>query len=124
MKVILLNGSAHSNGSTYRALSQLAKTLEENDIDTNNKKAEFGIFIGEDLARGKGIGTESTILTIKYGFEELKLHKIFLRVFANNYSAIKAYEKAGFIYEGTAKDDIMLPNGEFQDIVFMSIINK
>lgn len=94
------------------------------DIDTNNKKAEFGIFIGEDLARGKGIGTESTILTIKYGFEELKLHKIFLRVFANNYSAIKAYEKAGFIYEGTAKDDIMLPNGEFQDIVFMSIINK
>lgn len=94
------------------------------DIDTNNKKAEFGIFIGEDVSRGKGIGTESTLFTIKYGFEELKLHKIFLRVFANNYSAIKAYEKAGFIYEGTAKDDIMLPNGEFQDIIFMSTINK
>lgn len=50
------------------------------------------------------------------------LHKIFLRVFSNNISAIKAYEKAGFIYEGTAKEDILLPDGTYQDIVFMSII--
>lgn len=46
MKVILLNGSAHSNGSTYRALSQLAKTLEENDIDIKL------IQIGTDTIRG------------------------------------------------------------------------
>lgn len=94
------------------------------DIDTKNKKAEFGIFIGEDLARGKGIGTKSVELTVKYAFEELKLHKVFLRVFSNNVPAIKSYEKSGFEYEGTAKDDIILPNGEYQDIVFMSIINK
>lgn len=50
------------------------------------------------------------------------LHKIFLRVFSNNISAIKAYEKAGFVYEGKAKDDILLPDGKYQDINFMSII--
>ena len=89
-----------------------------------NKKAEFGIFIGEDSARGRGIGSESVKLTIKYAFEELKLHKVFLRVFANNIQATKAYEKAGFEYEGTSKDDIILPSGEYQDIIFMAIINK
>lgn len=94
------------------------------DIDMKNKKAEFGIFIGEDSARGRGIGSESVKLTIKYAFEELKLHKVFLRVFANNIQAIKAYEKAGFEYEGTSKDDIILPSGEYQDIIFMAIINK
>ena len=29
------------------------------DVDKMNRKAEFGIFIGEDSARKKGIGTES-----------------------------------------------------------------
>ena len=94
------------------------------DIDNKNKKAEFGIFIGEDVARGKGIGTKSVELTVEYAFKELNLHKVFLRVFSNNISAIKAYEKAGFKYEGTAKDDIILPNGEYQDVIFMSIINE
>lgn len=43
------------------------------DIDFKNKKAEFGIFIGEDTARGKGIGAKSTKLTIEYGFNELRI---------------------------------------------------
>lgn len=94
------------------------------DIDYKNSKAEFGIFIGEESARGKGFGTTATKLLVEYGFNKLGLHKIFLRVFTNNTSAIKAYEKAGFEYEGTAKDDICLPDGTYQDITFMSIINK
>lgn len=111
--IIIDNDSNKAVGSTYLR-----------DIDTNNKKAEFGIFIGEDDARGKGIGTTATKLIIDYGFKELKLNKIFLRVFSNNKAAIKAYEKAGFKYEGTAKEDILLPNGQYQDIVFMAIINQ
>lgn len=94
------------------------------DIDMKNMKAEFGIFIGENSARNKGIGTDATSLIVQYGFKELNLNKIFLRVFANNLGAIKAYEKAGFEYEGTAKEDIRLPSGEYQDIIFMSKLNK
>lgn len=111
--IIIDNDSNKPVGSTYLR-----------DIDKHNKKAEFGIFIGEEDARGRGIGTVSTKLILEYGFKKLGLHKIFLRVFSNNNSAIKSYEKAGFIYEGTAKDDILLPNGQYQDIIFMSIINK
>lgn len=94
------------------------------DIDNNNQKAEFGIFIGEDDARNKGIGTAATKKIIEYGFKHLKLHKIYLRVFAENINAIRAYEKAGFEYEGTAKDHIKLPNGKYQSIIFMAIFNS
>jgi multimeric flavodoxin WrbA len=34
MKVLLLNGSVHQKGTTYTALSKIAKTLEANGIET------------------------------------------------------------------------------------------
>lgn len=93
------------------------------DIDKNNQKAEFGIFIGEDIARGKGYGTEAARLMCQYGFEKLGLHKIMLRVFAFNQPAIKAYEKAGFVQEAYLKDEEKIDN-EFFDIIFMAMFNK
>ena len=35
MNVLLINGSPHKNGCTYTALSEVAKTLEAQDIKTN-----------------------------------------------------------------------------------------
>ena len=92
------------------------------DIDYQNKKAEYGIFIGEDTARGKGMGTEAAKSIVQYGFTELKLHKIFLRVLADNKGAIKSYENAGFVQEAYLKDEVLL-NGEYRDIVLMAVIN-
>lgn len=89
------------------------------DIDPDNRKAEYGIFIGEDDARGHGIGTAAAKLIIKYGFDELGLHKIFLRVFADNIRAIKSYEKAGFRQEAYLKDEVYI-SGTFHDIVLMA----
>lgn len=34
MKVLLVNGSPHKKGCTYTALEEVAKTLEENGIET------------------------------------------------------------------------------------------
>ena len=92
------------------------------DIDYNNRKAEYGIFIGEESARGRGVGTDAAKLIIKYGFEALKLHKIFLRVLADNVNAVKSYKKAGFIQEAYLKDEVML-NGEYRDIILMAVLN-
>ena len=64
------------------------------DIDHANQSAEYGIFIGEDSSRGKGYGTEAARLFVKYMFEYLNLHRIFLRVLDGNEAACKSYEKA------------------------------
>ena len=93
------------------------------DIDPHHKKAEYGIFIGEESARGKGVGTAAAKLMLEYGFEELGLHKIFLRVYAENLQAIRSYEKAGFVREAYLKEDVCI-DGDFRDMVLMAAFNE
>lgn len=93
------------------------------DIDRTHHKGEYGIFIGEESVRGKGIGTAAAKQMIAYAFDELKLHRLFLRVFADNEQAIRSYEKAGFQKEAYLKDDVCI-DGKYCDIVLMAVINK
>ena len=93
------------------------------DIDHINSRAEYGIFIGEKDYLGKGIGAEAGILVLDYAFRELHLHKIMLKVFAQNVRAIKNYKKAGFVEEGFLRDEVRR-NGIYYDIVYMAKINE
>ena len=107
--IILLNGEAV--GSVYLR-----------DIDLDTKEAEYGIFIGEESARGKGVGTKSAKLILKYAFEELGLKKIFLRVFKDNPGAVRSYEKAGF--KKIDRVDTLTIDGETLEVIFMELEKK
>ena len=85
------------------------------------KNAEYGIFIGEQDALGKGYGTEAAQLILRYGFDALGLHKIYLRVLSDNERAIASYRHAGFVVEGLLKDEIFV-DGKFCDITRMALI--
>lgn len=91
------------------------------DIDRENRCAEYGIWIGEATRQGRGYGTEAAKLFCEFGFSGLGLHRIFLRVFAENTRAIQSYLKVGFRQEGTARDCVFR-NGCYQDMVFMSML--
>ena len=92
------------------------------DIDYDKKDAEFGIFIGEESARGKGVGTKSASLILEYAFNELKLDKVFLRVYKDNPSAIRSYEKAGF--KKTDGIEKINDNGAIREVIFMELEKK
>lgn len=92
------------------------------DIDRRHSKAEYGIFIGEEAARGRGVGTAAARLMLRYCFEEEKLHRIYLRVFSANGQAIRSYEKAGFVREGCLRDDVCI-DGKYCDIIWMAALN-
>ena len=93
------------------------------DIDRHHNKAEYGIFIGEDEARGRGVGASAAKLMLRYCFEEMGLHRVYLRAFAENKQAIGSYEKAGFVKEGLLRDDVCI-DGVYRDIVWMAAIAK
>lgn len=93
------------------------------DIDYENSSAEFGIFIGEDTALGKGIGTLAAKMLLDFGHRSLGLHRIFLRLIAENVRAYKSYRKAGFVVEGVFRDMRKI-EGKFVDIMFMSSVWK
>lgn len=92
------------------------------DYDPKTRKAEYGVFLGEESEKGKGIGTEILGLTLQFGFEELHLHKVFGRIFADNKASIRSFEKNGFQHEAYLKDEEFV-NGSYRDIVFVAKIN-
>lgn len=91
------------------------------DLDWRNRSAEFGIFIGEKSYWSRGYGSEATRLMLQYGFGTLNLHRIWLRVFANNRRAIRAYEKAGYQQEGIQRQ-ALFQEGRYIDVLVMSIL--
>lgn len=92
------------------------------DIDRSHRKAEYGIFIGEEDALGKGYGTQTAQMMIEYAFREVGIHKLMLRVLAENERAIRSYEKAGFVREAYLKDEVFL-DGRYRDVIYMAVIN-
>ena len=93
------------------------------DIDRHHNKAEYGIFIGEADARGRGVGTAAAKLMLRYCFEEEQLHRVYLRALSENGQAIRSYEKAGFRREGLLRDDVCI-EGDYRDIVWMAAVNS
>ena len=89
------------------------------DVDPVNHSAEYGIFIGEEGARGQGFGTETARLFTDFGFAQLGLHRISLRLLAENEPARRSYENAGFAVEGVFRDMVLL-DGRYRDVVFMA----
>jgi UDP-4-amino-4,6-dideoxy-N-acetyl-beta-L-altrosamine N-acetyltransferase len=75
------------------------------NIDPRHRHAELRIVIGNDTYTGKGAGTEAITRLCHYAFEQLNLHKIYAHVLAINPRARRAFEKAGFVLEGTLRDD-------------------
>lgn len=92
------------------------------DIDPVHNKAEYGIFIGEKDATGKGYGTQAAKLMLAYAFHTLGLHKLMLRVLADNLQARRSYEKAGFVQEAYLKDEVFLDQ-EYKDVILMAVIS-
>jgi RimJ/RimL family protein N-acetyltransferase len=65
-------------------------TTHLEDIDLRHNRATFGIVIGEGNARGRGLGTEATRLTLAYAFEHLGLSNVMLTVYEHNLGGITA----------------------------------
>ena len=59
------------------------------------RTAEF-IIVLAGAARGRGLATEATLLTLDYGFHVTALRMIWLKVLEPNTAGIRAYTSAGF----------------------------
>jgi RimJ/RimL family protein N-acetyltransferase len=92
-----------------------------NEIDFENRAANFRIALNSEENFGKGYGSEATRLILDYGFRQLNLHRIELEVYDFNPRAQHVYEKVGFVKEGV-KRDVLLWEGKWQSAIVMSIL--
>lgn len=95
---------------------------ELGNIDLKHRSATLcRLLIGEKTLRGKGFGQETVLETLRYGFEELGLHRIEVNVFSFNKGAIELYKKMGFKEEGVMRDYCRVQN-EYWSCLKMSIL--
>jgi len=92
-------------------------------INLVNRNAEFAIYIGDKEQRRKGYAFEATVLTLKFGFYDLGLNRMFLKVLENNTSAIRLYEKCKLSKEGILRKAVFKKN-EFHNEIIMSILKE
>ena len=76
------------------AVNRLVGTISLKNIDSDNKKANMGYWIGEQYW-GNGIATESVKLVINYAFSVLGLEEICAYVYSENKASIRVLEKNG-----------------------------
>jgi RimJ/RimL family protein N-acetyltransferase len=90
-------------------------------IDWVSRNAEIGIFLGEKKVWSQGYGREAMKLMLRYGFNQMNLHRISLQVYEHNIRGIKAYEHAGFVHEGRLRQDVF-KEGVYRDVLIMAVI--
>ena len=71
--------------------------------DAAVRTAEYVVMLAPE-ARGKGLGTAATRLTLDYAFHITNLRMVWLKVLAPNKAGVRAYEKAGFKAAGTLRE--------------------
>ncbi len=92
-------------------------------INQKNRNAELGIAIFDKNYRSQGYGTEAIRLMLKYAFEILGLHKVYLNLVAYNERAEKDYQKAGFKEIGRRKEHWYF-YGKYHDVIEMEIMRS
>lgn len=102
---------------------KLIGTVGLEDINSVNRSAVLGIFIGDDKYRSKGYGTEAIRLLLDYGFNYMNLHSIKLNLMSANERAYKCYSKCGFKETGRIRENVFV-NGKYYDTITMDILDR
>lgn len=74
-------------------------------VSRANSVGEVGYWVRSDTTR-RGVCTEAVARILRFGFEELGLHRIVVRIAVGNRGSERVAEKLGFRLEGTLRDEV------------------
>ncbi len=97
-------------------------TISLQECDYVNLQAEYTIAL-QIGAQGHHVGSIATHLILKKAFDEIGLQRVYLDVLEDNYRAIRMYERAGFVYEGTQRRALIL-NGQYRNLRLYSVLKE
>lgn len=103
---------------TNECIGQIAYFM----VDNKNHFAEIEYCIGGKF-QGNGYATEATKGVIKFGFEEMSLHKVQICHMSTNEPSKKVIEKCNLTFEGKLRDFFFTGDG-YIDRLYYSILRK
>jgi RimJ/RimL family protein N-acetyltransferase len=100
---------------------RLIGSCQLHSINAIHRSAELQIRLGESEGRGHGYGTEAVQLLLDFAFKDLNLRRVYVHVLVTNGRALRLYEKAGFVREGTLREAAHI-DGQYVDIALLGIL--
>ncbi len=94
-----------------------------NEVSPEDRRARLGITIGETAYWSRGYGTDAMLTFVRFGFEEMNLHRIELTVHERNERARACYRKCGFAEEARMRQSRYV-RGEYVDVMVMGILRE
>jgi len=91
------------------------------DINHVDRNAQLGLSIYRQDDWGSGLRPREIVLALRYAFNELNLHRVWLTTNGFNERALKLYEKLGFRHEGRGREHVLL-DGRRWDLVYMGML--
>jgi RimJ/RimL family protein N-acetyltransferase len=118
---IYKNKQQHVFGIELIEFKKLIGTCGLYEIDNISRKGELRMKIGDKNEWSKGFGKIALKKLLNFGFNDLNLNKVWLKVLDDNKAAIKIYTDAGFVVEGKMKEDMFI-QGKYMDVLLMGFI--
>jgi|GEM_PF-1304324 len=91
-------------------------------VNAGRRAAYLQIYLGEQCARGRGLGWAALVAALDQGFNHLGVHRVWLHTLSHNKAAEALYAKAGFILEGIEREAVFRA-GVFSDQFRWSLIS-
>jgi len=88
-----------------------------------HRRAEWGWYIGEAKARGRGAGRAAQALGLDRAFHELEVDRIWSEVLADNDVALRAQAAAGFRREGYLRGHVR-KDERVHDVVILGFLKR
>jgi RimJ/RimL family protein N-acetyltransferase len=92
-------------------------------INAKDHSATFGLAIGDKQYWSRGYGNEAANLIIRYGFEQLNLHRISSSAWSFNERSIRLHLKLGFREEGRRLEAVY-KNGAYHHEVMFGLLRQ
>jgi RimJ/RimL family protein N-acetyltransferase len=115
-----------ARGATCWAIEadgELAGAVFLSDVREGGRKARLAIGLYSPALIGRGIGSEAIRLVLRHAFGALGMHRVDLKVLADNARAIAAYRACGFVEEGRERESCFV-DGSWHDDVVMGVLDR
>ena len=106
----------------YKESGKMIGTCGFANIDTVNNTGELGYVLNPEF-RGRELALEAAREVVRFGFEELSLHRIEARYMQGNDASRRVMEKLGMTFEGFSRDS-MLVKGSYKTIGVCAMIKE
>jgi RimJ/RimL family protein N-acetyltransferase len=90
--------------------------------DPDNRACGFRIAL-RSTARGRGVGTEATLLVLDHALADPAVNRVSLEVLALNERARRVYRRVGFVEEGTLREALWWHDRP-HDVIVMSVLRN